>query len=103
MSSEDFSKNDLIDLLERLLVLAWEAGARILQVYERGYLIETKTDESPVTEADMGAHEVIVMPCNPYRMPTRFCLRNRSTFRIQHVASGIPIGWWIRWMEHVSL
>lgn len=60
MSSEDFSKNDLIDLLERLLVLAWEAGARILQVYERGYLIETKTDESPVTEADMGAHEVIV-------------------------------------------
>ncbi len=60
MPNNELSRDQLIDLLERLLLLSWEAGVRILQVYDRGFSVETKTDDSPVTEADMAAHEVVV-------------------------------------------
>lgn len=60
MPSNEFSREGLTDFLERLLVFAREAGERIMDVYRRKFCIETKTDKSPVTEADMGAHEVVV-------------------------------------------
>ena len=60
MSNNDFSRESLTDLLARLLVFAQKAGERILAVYEGSFRIDTKTDKSPVTEADMGAHEVVV-------------------------------------------
>ena len=60
MPNNEFSRKGLTDLLERLLVFTREAGERIMGVYRREFCIETKTDKSPVTEADMGAHEVVV-------------------------------------------
>jgi 3'(2'), 5'-bisphosphate nucleotidase len=60
MSNNEFSRDYLITLIEHILVFAREAGERIMAVYEREFSVETKTDKSPVTEADMDAHEVIV-------------------------------------------
>ena len=60
MQEIELTRERLIDLLDRCLILAWEAGERIMAVYQRGFRVDTKIDDSPVTEADMGAHEVVV-------------------------------------------
>ena len=46
---------------DALVDIAAAAGKAILEVYERDDLgVQTKADESPVTEADLAAHHVIV-------------------------------------------
>ncbi|MCO6442428.1 MAG: 3'(2'),5'-bisphosphate nucleotidase CysQ [Nitrococcus mobilis] len=47
-------------LAESLIILAEEAGKRIMRVYQRDFAVETKTDASPLTEADRAAHEHIL-------------------------------------------
>lgn len=47
-------------LLDDLAEAAQEAGAAILEIVRRGYDIETKSDASPVTEADRAAELVIL-------------------------------------------
>ncbi|WP_040663972.1 3'(2'),5'-bisphosphate nucleotidase CysQ [Nitrococcus mobilis] len=47
-------------LAESLIILAEEAGERIMRVYQRDFAVETKTDQSPLTEADRAAHEHIL-------------------------------------------
>ena len=46
-------------LLEPLTALVIEAGAAILAIRQRAHSIETKTDGSPVTEADLAADRII--------------------------------------------
>jgi len=46
--------------LEEVVALAIEAGRRILDVYERQFDVSRKEDDSPLTDADRAAHEVIV-------------------------------------------
>ncbi|CAM4060606.1 3'(2'),5'-bisphosphate nucleotidase CysQ [Pseudoalteromonas byunsanensis] len=48
------------DLLEEILLLARKAGDAIMPIYAKDFNIEYKADESPVTDADVAAHEVIV-------------------------------------------
>lgn len=50
----------LLALAERLLALAERAGLEILDVYRRGFEVREKADESPVTEADVRAEELII-------------------------------------------
>ena len=47
------------DLLQYVVALAHQAGDAILDVYKGHYCVEQKCDDSPVTEADYAAHEVI--------------------------------------------
>lgn len=47
-------------LIEPLTDLAREAGERIMRVYRRDFAVETKADESPLTEADRAAHDRIL-------------------------------------------
>lgn len=47
-------------LLQRVVEIAAAAGREIMEVYGRSYNIEQKDDRSPLTEADMAAHHVIV-------------------------------------------
>lgn len=47
-------------LLEALVVAARAAGAEILKLVERGFEIETKCDESPVTICDRAAEQIIL-------------------------------------------
>ncbi|MBS0969212.1 3'(2'),5'-bisphosphate nucleotidase CysQ [Chimaeribacter arupi] len=48
-------------MLEKICQLAREAGAAIMEVYDghKPLDVETKTDDSPVTAADLAAHQVI--------------------------------------------
>jgi len=46
--------------LDDVRSIAIEAGQRILQVYERDFNVTRKQDNSPLTEADHAAHELIL-------------------------------------------
>ncbi|MAN80588.1 MAG: 3'(2'),5'-bisphosphate nucleotidase [Rhodospirillaceae bacterium] len=48
-----------LNLLEQLTDIAKRAGARIMTVYETDFDVETKGDNSPVTQADRLAEELI--------------------------------------------
>ena len=48
-----------MSLLEDVEAIAREAGAAIMKVYARDFSASQKEDESPLTEADTAAHEVI--------------------------------------------
>jgi 3'(2'), 5'-bisphosphate nucleotidase len=50
---------DLENLLEPVTALAIEAGNAILAVYATDFEVQSKTDESPLTQADMAAHRCI--------------------------------------------
>lgn len=46
--------------LDAVTDIAVSAGERILAIYQRQFNVETKSDGSPLTEADHAAHELIV-------------------------------------------
>lgn len=48
------------DLLEQIKAIAIAAGEAILAVYQRDFAVEQKDDDSPLTEADLAAHRLIV-------------------------------------------
>jgi 3'(2'), 5'-bisphosphate nucleotidase len=48
------------DLIEPIVDLAIEAGDRILEVYATDFDVQSKADDSPLTQADLGSHNVIV-------------------------------------------
>lgn len=47
-------------LLDRVLVIAVEAGEKILKVYHSDFAVTNKNDHSPLTQADLAAHSHIV-------------------------------------------
>lgn len=47
-------------LREACIGLAREAGAAILAVYAQDFSVETKDDDSPLTQADLASHRIIV-------------------------------------------
>ena len=47
-------------LLNNVESIACEAGDAIMSVYAREFSVEEKEDRSPLTEADIAAHNVIV-------------------------------------------
>jgi len=69
----------LLALFERL---ALEAGKRILEVRARGTVIETKSDASPVTEADRAA-EAIILTGLRGALPSMACVAE------EEVAAGV--------------
>ena len=52
--------SDLYALLEPAKRIAVEAGERIMRIYSRGFDVQEKDDRSPLTEADLAAHQHIV-------------------------------------------
>jgi 3'(2'),5'-bisphosphate nucleotidase len=46
--------------MKTITAIALEAGARIMEVYGRGYSVEIKADSSPLTEADLVAEALIL-------------------------------------------
>ena len=49
-----------LSLLDHALELAQEAGRRILEVYQSDFAVSRKDDESPLTQADLASHSLIV-------------------------------------------
>lgn len=52
--------NITIDLMEQIGNLAKSAGKEIMKIYSTDFTVETKADNSPVTEADRIAEELIM-------------------------------------------
>ena len=52
-------KEELQALQPPMVSLAIQAGARILDYYRDGFDVEHKSDMTPLTEADIAAHEII--------------------------------------------
>jgi 3'(2'), 5'-bisphosphate nucleotidase len=48
------------ELIKPLVALARAAGDRILEVYATDFSVQSKNDESPLTQADLAAHRTIV-------------------------------------------
>ncbi len=53
------AEHDLKELLDPVIQIAYQAGKKIMEVYDAGFSVEQKSDHTPVTEADMAANEVI--------------------------------------------
>jgi 3'(2'), 5'-bisphosphate nucleotidase len=51
---------ELLDLVEPVRAIACEAGQRIMDIYAAGFTVTAKADETPLTEADLAAHDCIV-------------------------------------------
>ena len=51
---------NLPQLIDPLVNLAAEAGDAILEVYASDFDVQTKDDQSPLTQADMASHRIIV-------------------------------------------
>ena len=45
--------------VEALLALVEEAGKAIMSIYRQDFQVETKSDNSPLTQADLAAHKVL--------------------------------------------
>ncbi|MEX1032144.1 MAG: 3'(2'),5'-bisphosphate nucleotidase CysQ [Cellvibrionaceae bacterium] len=58
----DISSPSTQALVDQVVVLCRQAGEAILQVYNRrrGFDVEVKDDNSPVTEADLAAHDLLL-------------------------------------------
>jgi 3'(2'), 5'-bisphosphate nucleotidase len=46
-------------LIEELIALVEAAGAAIMAIYETDFSVETKPDQSPLTQADLAAHRIL--------------------------------------------
>jgi len=65
MTSANTNNNNF----QKALKAALEAGNKILEYYRKDFEIETKTDGSPVTEADKNANELICTTLAPIGIP----------------------------------
>lgn len=54
------ARMNLPKLLEPVVSLAAEAGCAILEVYATDFDVQAKDDQSPLTQADMASHRIIV-------------------------------------------
>ena len=54
------SAKEIASLLPEVVKIAREAGKQILAVYETDFEVQTKEDTSPLTAADLAAHETIL-------------------------------------------
>ena len=50
----------LKEMLNPVNIIAKTAGERIMEIYKTDFTVEQKSDNSPLTLADMAAHEIIV-------------------------------------------
>lgn len=48
------------ELLDHAIVIAREAGKHIMEVYETNFSVHRKEDQSPLTKADLIAHQTII-------------------------------------------
>lgn len=55
----EIKHQDLSELTEEIKIISKEAGKKILEIYETDFSVENKEDNSPLTAADMAAHNTI--------------------------------------------
>ena len=65
---------DQIDIQD-IVKIAKDAGKAIMEIYNQDFVVEYKTDNSPLTIADQKANEIIVTSLN--RLPVNTLLKQR--------------------------
>lgn len=60
LSSEEDLRQGLREVLPEVIELARQAGQLIMEIYASGFKVNNKTDNTPVTCADLAASELIV-------------------------------------------
>lgn len=61
--------DDLAPLVHAAVIAAVTAGFRALEIYNQDFSVETKSDDSPLTQADRDAHEIIVSGLQAFELP----------------------------------
>ena len=83
------------DWVESVTQIVEEAGAAILKVYETDFEIETKSDESPLTQADLASHHVIVAGLQSLTPNIPIISEESAPPPLPSARSGPVIGLWI--------
>ena len=60
MNERQHEPVDYMELIDPVSALASEAGSRILEVYATDFDVQSKSDDSPLTQADLASHRTIV-------------------------------------------
>jgi 3'(2'), 5'-bisphosphate nucleotidase len=61
--------DDLAPLVQAGIIAAVRAGRRTLEIYNQDFSVETKRDNSPLTQADRDAHKIIVSGLRTFDLP----------------------------------
>jgi 3'(2'), 5'-bisphosphate nucleotidase len=61
--------DDLTPLVHAAVAAAVTAGLRALEIYNQDFSVETKDDDSPLTQADRDAHEIIISRLRTFELP----------------------------------
>lgn len=56
-------------MIQELIKIAKDAGDEILKIYNKDFSVEYKEDESPLTEADKRANEIIMRGLQEFNLP----------------------------------
>lgn len=80
-------------LTHEVLEIAWRAGRRIVEIADGGYDVVTKDDQTPLTTADLAAHDVIVEGLEQIepRLPVLSEESDEVPFSVRH-------GWASHWL-----
>lgn len=62
-------KTEQLELYDTAIRAAIDAGSAILRIYERGFKVDLKEDNSPLTQADRDAHNVIARQLEKTGLP----------------------------------
>ena len=85
------------DMLDNLTEIARKAGEAILEVYQKeDFGVEQKSDDSPLTQADLAAHKIISESLEKYTPAYPASLRNRRFSLLSNVEPGNAIFWLTR-------
>jgi len=61
--------DDLTPFVFAAVAAAVKAGVRTLEIYNQDFSVETKSDNSPLTQADRDAHAIIVSRLKAFELP----------------------------------
>lgn len=81
------NKQNYHQYLEQVISIAKAAGAAIMQVYSTDFNVVKKEDSSPLTQADLAAHNVIVA-LTPH-IPILSEEKARADIRVGHCRSAL--------------
>lgn len=85
-------------LMAPVVELALKAGEAILPFWRANVLVNHKADESPVTAADMAAHDVLVAGLAALAPDIQSFPKKTPISRKACGPAGNAGGWWTRWM-----
>ncbi len=84
----NLSKNDILKIND----IVYDAGKTILDVYSTSFDVETKSDNSPLTQADKNSHLIIESGLNSIFPNIPILSEEVEIFLIQNEKNGIIFG-----------